>query len=264
MALKKLKDDKNDFRIELLRDVALMVGGKNAGSIVDLLVGKSNVNEFIIAKKLELTINQTRNILYKLSDEGLVSFIRKKDKKKGWYTYFWTFNEEKAFLILNKSLLNDLEQFERQLKSREQKRYYVCKTCNTEITEETALVHEFVCPECGEVYEIHDNSKAIREINNAILNLRLKLEVVTKEVNLMQVAREKKLVRDAKRELKKKKIERASKRAVKKAAKDKIKKAAEKYSKKTVKKTIKKTVKKKSVKKTIKKVKKSKKTAKKK
>ena len=50
--------------------------------IVDLLYGKANVNEFLIAKKLNVTINQARNILYKLGDEGLVSFIRKKDKKK--------------------------------------------------------------------------------------------------------------------------------------------------------------------------------------
>src|SRR3989344_5440571 len=78
--------------LDLLKDITSSVGGKNAAQIVDLLLDKKHINEFIVAKKLELTINQTRNILYKLSDEGLVSSIRKKDKKKGWYTYFWTFH----------------------------------------------------------------------------------------------------------------------------------------------------------------------------
>jgi len=72
----------------LLEETVEIVIGKQAEGIVDLLDGKKYVNEFIIAKKLGITINQARNILYKISDQGLVSFIRKKDKKKGWYTYF--------------------------------------------------------------------------------------------------------------------------------------------------------------------------------
>src|SRR3989344_5349786 len=85
------------MQIELLRDIVSSVVGKNAAGIVDLLYNKKNVNEFLIAKKLNLTINQTRTILYKLADEGLVSFIRKKDSKKGgWYTYFWTMEEKRG------------------------------------------------------------------------------------------------------------------------------------------------------------------------
>ena len=57
----------------------LVVGSK----MVSDIISNKHVNEFIIAKKLDLTINQTRNVLYKLADEGLVSSIRKKDKKKG-------------------------------------------------------------------------------------------------------------------------------------------------------------------------------------
>ena len=58
-----------------------------------------------------------------------------------------------------------ITQLENQLKSREEKRYYICKQCNIEVTEETALLHDFICPECGEVYELQDNSKSIKDIN---------------------------------------------------------------------------------------------------
>jgi len=61
-----------------LKEICLNLVGKNAGAVVDLLFNKENVNEFLIADKLGLTINQTRNVLYKLSDNGLVSFARKK------------------------------------------------------------------------------------------------------------------------------------------------------------------------------------------
>mgnify|MGYP001579745958 FL=1 len=69
---------------KFLMDVVIIVVGKQSEDLVDILDNKKHINEFIIAKKLNLTINQTRNLLYKLSDYGLVSSIRKKDKKKGW------------------------------------------------------------------------------------------------------------------------------------------------------------------------------------
>ena len=82
---------------KLLKKILKELAGTEAEKIVEILYGKKNVNEFIIAKKLNLTINQTRNILYKLGDEGLVSFVRKKDNKKGgWYIYFWTLETEKG------------------------------------------------------------------------------------------------------------------------------------------------------------------------
>lgn len=212
----------SDYKIELLRDISVIVGGKNSSNIVDLLLGKSNVNEFIIAKKLGLTINQTRNILYKLSDEGLVSFIRKKDKKKGWYTYFWTFNEERAFLLLKKNLFIEITQLENQLKSREEKRYYICKQCNIEVTEETALLHDFICPECGEVYELQDNNKSIKDINLNINKIKLKLKEVESELEVIGGKKEKKIKKEAIRFAKEKKDTRNMNRAKTIANKKKV------------------------------------------
>jgi len=69
-------------QVRLLKDVVSSIVGVEAAEIVSLLSGKNKVNEFTIAEKLKITINQTRNILYKLSDEGFVSFIRKKEMKQ--------------------------------------------------------------------------------------------------------------------------------------------------------------------------------------
>ncbi|MBS3092724.1 hypothetical protein J4466_04890 [Candidatus Pacearchaeota archaeon] len=234
------------MKIEFLRDIAAMVAGKNAGQIVDLLSDKKNVNEFIIAKKLGLTINQARNILYKLSDEGLVSFIRKKDRKKGWYTYFWTFNTDKALILLQKHISKEIEQLEYQLKSREQKRFYICKTCNTEVTEETALLHNFICPECGEVYELNDNKKAISEINSSINRLRRQLEEINKEVRIIEDKKTKKMESDRKK-IEKEKLEKRRKSQLER------KKARDKLAKPKIKKFKKSSKKKKKVSKKIKK-----------
>ena len=186
-------------KLTLVKDVASSVVGKNTAPIVEILFDKKNVNEFLIAKKLDLTINQIRNVLYKLSDEGLVSFIRKKDKKKGWYTYFWTFNSEKAFVLMKKIILKDIEILQVQLKSRESKRFYICKTCSIELTEESALLHNFTCSECGEIYEVNDNSKSIREINSSIDKLKRRLEEVESEIKIIDAGKIKKSEKDMKK-----------------------------------------------------------------
>lgn len=196
------------MKIDFLRSIAVSVAGKNAGLVTDILFDKKNVNEFLVAKKLGLTINQTRNILYKLSDEGLVSFVRKKDKKKGWYTYFWTFNTEKALSLLQKNLLKDIDSLEHQLKSREVKRFYFCKSCNSEVTEENALLHNFTCPECGEVYELNDNRKAISEINSSINRLKRELDEINSELAIIGTAKVKKIEKTRKKEEKDKKEKR--------------------------------------------------------
>src|SRR3989344_2201535 len=87
----------DDILKKLLKKIIREFVTTDPDKLVEILFKKKNVNEFNIAKKLQLTINQTRNILYKLGDDGLVSFIRKKDNKKGgWYTYFWTLETEKG------------------------------------------------------------------------------------------------------------------------------------------------------------------------
>ena len=70
------------MQIKLLKSIVENLIGKQAVPIIDLLFGKKHVNEFLIAKKLKLTINQTRNILYKMSDFGLVSFIERKIRER--------------------------------------------------------------------------------------------------------------------------------------------------------------------------------------
>ena len=146
------------MQINLLKKVVENTAGIDAVKIVDLLFGKKDVNEFLIAKKLNLTINQTRNLLYRLSHLGIINSIRKKDKRKGWYIYFWTFNVLKSLEVLAEGINTEINSLKGQLQSKKQKRFYKCKFCGLEVNEETALVTDFICSECGEVYDLADNT----------------------------------------------------------------------------------------------------------
>jgi len=114
---------KIDKIIELIKESVSGIIGKNGEPIVDILYKKKNVNEFLISKKLNLTINQTRNLLYKLSDKGLIYFIRKKDSKKGgWYTYFWTLDTKKCLELLHNQIFTQLNKFSGELEKKEKRK----------------------------------------------------------------------------------------------------------------------------------------------
>ena len=235
------------MQIKLLRDVIGKISGKNSIELADILSNKKNVNEFLIAKKLKLTINQTRRILYRLSDFGLVSFIRKKDKRKGWYTYFWTLNIGRALKILHKELNEEINQLEHQLKSRQVKRFYVCKTCGNEVNEETALLNDFMCKECGMVYELNESKKVINELNSRIAFLKKEKEDTEREIKIIEEKEEKAKKRREKKVANEKKAMRAKRALERKKLREKEKRKAEKNKKRKSKQSSKKKTKKKQV-----------------
>ncbi len=246
------------MQIKLLHDLVEEMAGVNTGRIVDILFGKKDVNEFLIAKKMELTINQVRNILYRLSADGLVSFIRKKDKRKGWYIYYWTLKTEKCLVRLEQSLIRKIENLKGILNNREIKRYYICKPCEIEVNEEKALEHGFTCEECSEVYELVNNTRSIRDTKAKITRTEKELETIHGELEAVREKEQKKRSRANKKEAKEKDEKKALMKAVKAAARKKVADAKKKIvkkkktpTKKVVKKkaTLKKSVKKKVIKK---------------
>ena len=240
---------------KFLKEAVTLATGKQSEKIVDLLDVNKHVNEFLIAKKLDLTINQTRNILYRISDYGLVSSIRKKDKRKGWYTYFWKIEPIKALEFLKKDIVKRMDQFENQIKSRELKRFYFCGRCHIELAEENALLHEFTCSECGDILSLKDNTKVLREMKKNLDRLRKDLSFISEEIDKESEKIGKKKEKERKL-IKRKTKKKDSKKTKKKEPESKSKKSEKKPLKKTkVKKKLKKKSPKKSAKKTGKRIK---------
>ncbi len=181
---------------KFLKEVVVILVGKQAEPIADLLDSQKHVNEFLIAKKLGLTINQTRNILYKIADYGLVSSIRKKDKRKGWYTYFWKIENLKSLEFLRDMLSKKIENINNQIKSRETKMFYVCPECHVEYNEENALLHDFTCPECGQVFVKSDNAKILKELTRDRERLNRELGIIEDETVKEREIAEKKRVKE--------------------------------------------------------------------
>ncbi len=225
---------KEDFIEKLIIKIVSNYIGQESEKLVKILYDKKNVNEFHIAKKLALTINQTRNILYKLSDEGLVTFIRKKDKKKGgWYTYFWTLKTEKSLYKFKEKIDENANGLQAKLKDRETERFFYCKNCENEYSEEEALLNNYTCPECGETLEIDNKEKIVIHIKNEIKRNSDLLEQITEELKKIQLKENKLREKRMKAEQKKKEIERKNK--AKKRKREKLKEMSKEISKKKLK-----------------------------
>jgi len=234
--LNQTKIQNNSLK-KILKEVVTLIAGKQTEDIVDLLDTKKHINEFVIAKKLDLTINQTRNILYKISDHGLVSYIRKKDKKKGWYTYFWKIEILKSLEFMKNNLLKKIDQLEHKIKSRETKRFYICERCNLELSEENALLYNFTCNECGDILALKDNTKFVREMKKS-------LEKLKKDLVFLEEEMKKEIEKVEKIKLKERRKEERAKKKKKVPKKKPIKRKKILKKKKIIKMTKKKPVKK--------------------
>jgi transcription factor E len=244
---------------KFLEEVVVSIVGKPGEKLAGILYSKKHVNEFNISKKLDVTINQVRNYLYKLSDFGVVSSIRKKDKKKGWYTYFWRIEVLKALEFLQNVLTDKKGQLSEISDNRQKNEHYLCERCNLEFDEENALLMNFTCDECGGIFVIKDNTKLVKDLNKAVGDMGSKLVLVEKEIEKEKSRLDKikeKEIKKIEKENEAKKLEK--KLARQKLAKEKKEKEAlsnKKDGKKEVskKKVVSKKVDKKVVKKVVKK-----------
>ncbi len=165
--------------LELVHDVV----GEPAVLVVEYLWGKQDISEFQIAKDLKFEVNFIRSILYKLNNHNLVSYIRRKDKEKGWYISYWTLNL-KGFKELSIRLKKQrLEMLKERLKKESENRnsFFMCKNACIRLDFDQAMEYNFRCPECGELLIQQDNSRTINHLKEKIKEIeeKLKLEMPT-------------------------------------------------------------------------------------
>jgi transcription initiation factor TFIIE subunit alpha len=154
---------------KLMYDVTSKVVGDDAVSVVKNIYGKKDVSEFEIADSINSDINRARNILYRLYNNNIVSFMKKKDRIKGWYVYFWTLNKKRFGDLANELEQKKIEILQRQIDREKDGVFYKCDNNCIRLNFETAFDFNFRCPECNEILDSEDNSTKInlleRELN---------------------------------------------------------------------------------------------------
>ncbi len=156
-------------------DLISEVAGADTLQLVRYLKNKKNISEFKIAEDLKAEVNTIRNMLYRLYDTNLVTFIRKKDKVKGWYIYYWTLNLKHVPYLMREVKKRKVQKLQDRLKRENENHFFVCKNKCIRLDFEQATEFSFKCPECGMLLDKEENESKIEEIKRSIGKLEREL-----------------------------------------------------------------------------------------
>ena len=210
-------------------DLIEEIAGRDVIPLVQLMKGKSLVSEFKLAEKLDMSVNHVRNFLYKLDAFNLVDSARKKDKKKGWYVYYWTLDMIRLRGLAVKTKKDRITSMSERIGREEGGEFFVCPDKHVRMNLEHAMEYQFRCQECDLPLEREDNKRVVN-------SLKKQIEKLTREVQLLESLQikpivERKLTRTSddsdkktKKKIVKKKVKKKQKKAKKKILKEKPKK----------------------------------------
>ncbi len=161
---------------ELLSFIEAMIGPSARKVFKYLMELGEEASDDAIANALEMKINDVRRALYALSEYGLVSYRRVRDKTSGWFIYYWRINVEDINNILLVRKRDILRKLKERLEYEESNSFYYCPVDGTRYTFEEAFENGFTCPRCGAELVYIENDKIKQILMERIRKLEEELE----------------------------------------------------------------------------------------
>ncbi|MDD3263565.1 MAG: hypothetical protein PHT94_01565 [Candidatus Nanoarchaeia archaeon] len=161
--------------------VCVDVAGPEVIPILKYLYKRKNVSEFLLSEKLDVDVHILRTVLYKLYNEGLISYKRKKDRIKGWYIHYWSLNMNRLDEVRMKKLKEQLEKLQERLDSEKTHIFYICPSFCSRFDFDGAIETEFKCPECGSLLKQQENEKTVVYLEKKIESILEELQKLENE-----------------------------------------------------------------------------------
>ncbi|MHA1734257.1 MAG: transcription factor [Promethearchaeota archaeon] len=164
----------------LQRSVLKEIGGKECIDVAKQLLNLTNeATDEEIADMTSIKLNLVRKILYRLNENKLAIFRRIRDKKSGWFIYYWRENLGRARELVTEKQRDVLEKLELRVQFERENQFFMCsnrENCNNErYSFYEAMELGFECPECEMRLEFTDNSKVIEMLDEKIAILKSEL-----------------------------------------------------------------------------------------
>ena len=170
-----------EITLEIENQVISEVSGSDVLPLVVYLRERTDISEFIIAKDMEADVQLIRNQLYRLLDNNLVSFWRKKDKQTGWYIYYWTYNGGHIEFLYWNNKKKRLVKLKERLEREESDFFFMCQDNGCiRLDFEKATEFNYQCPECGGMVIQQDNSRTKDFLRGQIEELETELTAAGK------------------------------------------------------------------------------------
>ena len=140
--------------------IAGLIGGDEYIKVSRALLNNDDLTEEEIASATGLKINAVRKTLYDLFGRSLISGVRVRDLKKGWYVYRWRAQRDQVTGYIENLRRKTLDRLKLRLQHEEPNQFYFCDSTDCKkATFEEALDFLFRCPQCGGALKIWDNTK---------------------------------------------------------------------------------------------------------
>ena len=140
--------------------ISSMIGGDEYLKVARSLLKSADATDEEIASSTGLRINMVRKVLYDLFGKALITGIRVKDEKKGWFVYRWRSRRDEVENFIEGQKKKILERLQQRLDYESSSDFYHCgnEDC-PRVTFENALELFFKCPSCGNVVNLKKNDK---------------------------------------------------------------------------------------------------------
>ncbi len=149
--------------------LASLIGGKDYLRVARALLNSEDATDEEIASATGLRINVVRKILYDMFGKALISGVRVKDEKKGWYVYRWRARRDYADSFIENQKRKILDRLRKRLEYEESAQFYHCGNNNCQrLTFEQAVEVFFRCPNCKGLLNLVDNSKIKQALRKKI------------------------------------------------------------------------------------------------
>ncbi|MCP8316972.1 MAG: transcription factor, partial [archaeon] len=137
-----------------------LLGGEEYVKVARALLNNENATDEEIASATGLKINTVRKALYDLFERSLISGIRVRDLKRGWFVYRWRAQRDQTDSFIEIQKKKSLERLKDRLIYESDHEFYHCGmlTCPKRTFEESIDVF-FKCPNCGKILDLIDNSE---------------------------------------------------------------------------------------------------------
>ena len=140
--------------------ISAMIGGDEYLKVARSLLKAEDATDEEIASSTGLRINMVRKVLYDLFGKSLITGIRVKDERKGWFVYRWRSRREEVENFIEKQKKKISERLQQRLDFESSSEFYHCGNVDCpRVTFEDSLEVMFKCPSCGKVLNLKKNDK---------------------------------------------------------------------------------------------------------
>ena len=147
--------------------ISAMIGGDEYLKVARSLLKSEDATDEEIASSTGLRINMVRKVLYDLFGKALITGIRVKDEKKGWFVYRWRSRRDEVENFIEGQKKKISERLQQRLDYENSSDFYHCGNNDCpRVTFEDALELFFKCPSCNQVLNIKKNEKPEKFLNS--------------------------------------------------------------------------------------------------